>query len=281
MWQISWQVAAVPVTELAVPVRGPIYAGYAKVQHDRALLRRHFLGGFGFLCAAVTPLSVGIALVAQEVERLALGPAFAGAAALIAYCALWAYVDAMAHFTFNLFVVLDAQRRMVATYVLLVLVRVPAVIAGALLAGAEGVGVALVATALLNALVWHTQVARLLGHGPAELWAELWRSLAAAGVMAAAVTALRAAALPPPGGPGDVSGAVLNLAVLAGFGACVHIGTQFVLWRLAGAPEGAERRLLARRERRTARPGPAAAPRPGARTSERTLPVEARGRLNG
>lgn len=241
MWQISWQIAAVPVTELAVPIRGPIYAGYAKLQHDAAALRRHFLGGFGLVTAVVLPLSVGIALVAPEIQRIALGPAFAGAAPLIAFCALFAMIDALAHFTFNLFIVLGEQRRMVAIHALLVLLRVPTVVAGALLAGAEGVGAALVLTALFGLAAWHGQMARLLGYGIAEIRAEVWRSLAATAAMAALVLALRNW-LPAP--DGSLAGAAVRLALLSTSGAIAHVGTQALLWWLSGRPEGAERRIL-------------------------------------
>mgnify|MGYP002779583987 CR=1 FL=1 len=240
LWQLSWQVGAVPVTELAVPIRGPIYSGYAKVQEDRTLLRRHFLAGFGLICAVLTPLSIGIALVAPEIERIALGPAFAGAAPLIVYCALYAFIDALAHFTFNLFIVLDAQRRMVAAHAALVLVRVPAVIIGAMLAGAEGAGLALVVTAIFGFIAWHWQLARLIGHGVADLIGVSWRTITAAALMVIAVTALRAL-LPPAAGFG---GTVLHLLAMMACGAAVHIGTQAILWRLCGAPDGAERHLI-------------------------------------
>jgi O-antigen/teichoic acid export membrane protein len=241
LWQLSWQVAAVPVTELAVPIRGPLYAGYAQAQQDRALLRRHFLGSFGLLCAVLTPLSVGIALVAPEIERIALGPAFAGAAPLIAFCALYAMIDAWAQFTHNLFIVIDAQRRMVVTYALFVLLRVPAVVAGALLGGPVGVGIALVATGLVGALTFHWQAGRLLGHNLVAVGREIWRSLAAAAVMAAAVLVLRKEfAL----GEASIGEALATLAVLAPAGALFHVGVQALLWRLAGAPDGAERRML-------------------------------------
>jgi O-antigen/teichoic acid export membrane protein len=241
LWQISWQVAAVPVTELAVPIRGPVYAGYARVQSDPGLLRAHFLNGFGLLAMVLTPLSVGIALTAPEVQRLALGAAFAGAAPLIALCALYASIDALAHFTFNLFIVLGEQRRMVTIHVALVLLRVPAVIAGAILGGAEGAGLALVLTGLVGAAAWHGAMARLLGYGLPALWAEAWRSFAAATVMTALLLALRPAL---PAGHGMMD-AAFTLVILVGCGAVAHVGTQTLLWRLAGRPRGAETRAMA------------------------------------
>lgn len=240
-WQLSWQIAAVPVTELAVPIRAPVYAGYARVQHDREELRRHFLYGFGLVAAALTPLSVGIALVAPEIERIALGTGFAGAAPLIALAAFYAFIDALGHFTFNLFLVLERQARMVAVHALMVALRVPGVVLGAWLDGAVGAGIALVVTAVIGALAWHHQLARLLGHRLRAVAGQLWRSFAAAAAMAAVVLALRAG-LEPHGG--SLGLAFLNLAILAGAGAATHLGVQALLWRLAGLPYGAERMLL-------------------------------------
>jgi lipopolysaccharide exporter len=240
-FQVSYHVAAVPVHEVAVPVRTPIYAGYAKVQHDMALLRRHFIGGFAFLAAIMVPLSVGIALTAPQVERLALGPNWAGVAPLIALCALYSLADCLAAFTTNVFFVLDRLRPYVKTLGLLVLVRLPAVAVAALHWGVTGVVAVMLATAVLNALVWHWQVSRLLGHSLGAVAAEVWRSFAAAAAMALAVILLQGWL---PAGPPGFLRAMLELAMLAACGASVHIGTQLLLWRLSGAPAGAEQRLL-------------------------------------
>lgn len=241
LYNIAYQVAATPVTEIAVPVRGPIYAGYARSRHDPALLRRDFLNGFGFLFTVLMPLSVGIALVAPEIERIALGPRWAGAAPLMALCALYAVVDAMAHFNFNLFTVLDRLGRFAATYAAIVVLRVPAIILGALWWGVEGTLAAMLATGLVNALVWHWQVSRLLGHRLRDVGATIWRGVLASLAMAAAVLALRGL-LPP--GSGDMLQAGRDLAILAPAGAVVHVAVQLLLWRLCGTPDGPERRLI-------------------------------------
>jgi O-antigen/teichoic acid export membrane protein len=241
-YQLSYFLAAVPVHEIAVPVRGPIYAGYAKVQHDRDLLRRHFLDGFGFLAAVMVPLSVGLALTAPQATRLALGPDWAHAVPVVALCALFSLADCLAAFSTNVFFVLDRLAPYVRTLALLVLLRLPAVAAAAALWGVTGVAAVMLGTAVLNALVWHRQVARLLGHGISEVGSALWRSLAAAAAMSAVVLALQAS-LPP--GPLGVGQAALELALLAGAGAATHISAQWLLWRAVGAPEGAEQRLLA------------------------------------
>lgn len=238
LYNVSYQIAATPVTELAAPIRSPIYSGYARVLHDPPALGRQFLDGFGLLCALIVPLSVGIALTAPEVQRLALGATWADAAPMIVLCALYALADSMAHFTFNVFTVLDRQKQFVMVYAVLVLLRVPAIIAAALLAGPLGVLATMLVTAVINAVAWHRQAGLLLGHGLGTVAAHLWRSFAAAAVMSGAVLFCRAAWPMPNGTPME---AFLSLTVLATVGGCVHLCMQFGLWRLSGAPDGPER----------------------------------------
>ncbi len=240
MWGVSYQLAAVPVTELAVPVRAPIFAGYAQVQHDPALLRAHYLAGFGLLAAAVVPLSVGMALVAPQLERLALGPNWAGAAPLIAICALYALIECLAHFTGSIFYIRDAQDRLARVYVVLMAIRLAVVVPGAMLFGIWGVGAGMLATSLLGCLVWHWRTAAMLEMDRAAPAREIWRPLAAASIMAAVLLPIQLA-LPADGGALLLLG---QLALLAALGAALHVGAQLLLWRLAGAPEAAERRLL-------------------------------------
>jgi len=241
-FQVAYYLAAVPVHEIGVPVRQPIYSGYAAVRHDMAMLRRHFLGGLGFIAAVLVPLSVGIALTAPQVGRIALGPGWDSAVPLIALCALWSLVDALAAFSTNIFFVLDRLKPYVATLALLVLVRLPLVLFAVLTWGAVGMAAVLLATAVLNAVIWHWQVGRLLAHRLRDVFDETWRSFAAAAVMALVV---RAAAAWLPAGPPGFAAASGQFLLLATLGAASHIAAQGLFWRLSGAPDGAERRLLA------------------------------------
>ncbi|WP_207537004.1 oligosaccharide flippase family protein [Sabulicella rubraurantiaca] len=240
-YNVSYQIAATPVTELAVPVRQPIYSGYAKVAHDRDRLRRQFLDGFGLLFSLLLPLTVGIAILAPEIQVVALGPNWVGTAPLIALCALFAFADSKAHFTHGVFTVLDEMGRLVATYVTMSLLRLPIIILGAVYSGAVGLLLMMVATAIMNALVWHWQAGRLLGHNLVAVGEQAWRPSIAALVMYVAVTLLRDAL---PATSPDVVGALMRTVMLVAPGAVVHVTTQLLLWWIQGRPPGAEQRLL-------------------------------------
>lgn len=241
VYQVAYNLAAVPVHEIAVPIRQPIYSGYARVRDDPALLQRHFLRGFSFLAAIIIPISVGLALTAPEAGRIALGPAWSHATPLIALCALFSLFECLGAFSANVFFVLDRLGPYVRTMMLLVVLRVALVLGGVALWGATGMVAVLVATAALNAMVWHWQAASLLGHRLRDVFSELARSAGAAAIMAAAVLGLRAWL---PAEPASLSDAVVAMLLLATVGAAVHSLAQAMLWRLAGSPDGAERRLL-------------------------------------
>lgn len=243
MFSVSYQIAATPVTELAVPVRGPIYAGYARIAHDRRLLGAEFAQGLGLQTALLLPLSVGIALVAPEAEALALGPAWAGAATIIALCALYAFLDATAHFSGNILMVFARYALNVGVYAMLVAIRLPAIILAAIHAGLVGVAAALLASAALNVLVWLWTAARLLDLRAAALLRETWRSCAAAALMAGVVLGLRWLLFAEPAA--ELAAHAARLGLLAAAGAGVYVGTLWLLWRLGGSPAGAETQIAA------------------------------------
>ncbi len=243
VYNVAYQIGALPVTELAAPVRQPLYAGYATVLSDAARLRDHYLQSFGLVFAVTVPLSVGIALVAPEAERILLGPNFAGAWPVIALCALYALFDSLVQFPFSLYPLQNRMRRMFALYGAMVAARVPIALAGLWLGGIEGLLWGLLLSSAVNAAVSNRDGARLLGTSLRRVLAELRRPALAAVAMAAAVLALRLWGPVPAQVPGILDDA-LRLAMLAAAGAAVHLGVQAALWALAGFPPGPERRAL-------------------------------------
>lgn len=240
-YAVAHQLGAAPVTEIAAPIRQPLYAGYATMRNDPQRLCRNFLESLALVAAVIVPMGVGIALTAPEIERIALGRNWPDMAPLIALCALFALVDYIAVFPHSILMIRDRLGRMVLTYAATLLLRVPLVVAGIWWDGAVGMATALLATAVANALVWHRVGGRELGYSLAMAGAAMLRPVLAALAMTAVVLALRAG-LPPPSG--ELGEALLRLLVLAGAGATTHVGAAAALWWLAGRPPGAETRAL-------------------------------------
>ncbi|MFL1463372.1 oligosaccharide flippase family protein [Roseococcus sp. DSY-14] len=238
-YNLAQQVATVPVSEIAAPTRAPLLAGYAELARDRAALARSYLDSQALLFAVICPISVGIALVSPELERVALGPRWEGTWPMIAAIALVALADNFSNAVFSIFAIFERYRDTALAFCLVAALRTALLLGGAWWWGMEGLLGALALSALAGLAFWQWLVARALGHGLGALPARTWRTLAAAAAMAAGVLALRAAW---PEGAGLLP-ALGRLLAFAALGAALHLGTQFLLWRLCGAPPGAERRL--------------------------------------
>ena len=241
-YAVAHQISASPISEIAAPIRQPLYAGYAKVKDDPETLRRTFLDSLGLLAAIVLPLSVGIALVAPEIERVALGRSWAGTAPLLSLCALFTLADSFSVFTHNAFLLRDRLRLMVAVFGTTVLFRLPLMLLGAWWGGASGMLGALVAVSVVTAVAWHAVTARVLGYQLSDAIAELRRPAIAAAIMTAAVMATRMAM---PDAEATFGAAVAGLLILCGIGALVHLAAVAAQWWMAGRPPGPEVRIAA------------------------------------
>src|SRR5258706_5129092 len=107
LYQIANQVGSLPASEIAAPIRDPAAAGYARASNSPDLMRESFLENLGLLVAVVMPLSLGIAVMADPIAMIFLGAKWAPAAPVMAYCALFALFDSIAHFPGALYLVLD------------------------------------------------------------------------------------------------------------------------------------------------------------------------------
>lgn len=239
-FNVAYTVAAMPCSEIAAPVREPLFAALAAAKDRPADLARQYLTGLGLLALVVTPMSVGIALVAPLLVPIALGAAWAHASLLVQLCALYALLDALSAYTINLFLVCGRVRRLTAIFAGLLAVRVPAALLGFHVAGVDGAASGLLATAAFGAIVWHAAAARLLALPLGALAGAVTRSTAAVLAMSAAVGGAQLVVLAP---PSEVARPGALIALVA-FGAAVHIGVQLVLWRTAGRPAGPETQAL-------------------------------------
>lgn len=240
MFNIAQQIGSIPVTELAAPTRMPLYSGYAEKQNDISHVRYTYLQSQGFLLAIICPISVGIALVAPELEQIFLGDRWAGTDVIIAVLALVALFDNFSNSTFGILYLTDRFRQLALCYLGLSTARFAAATLGIWAGGMTGLLVSLVIAALLSLAFWQAYAARLLQASLSDLQAVTWRPVVAALVMSAGVLALRAAL---PSGT-ELGTAIARLLTLSMAGAVLHLGAQALLWRLSGAPPGAERRML-------------------------------------
>jgi lipopolysaccharide exporter len=244
LFQVAYQIAALPVSEIAAPLRGPAYAGYARAQGDLAAMRWQFRTTLELMWVIILPLSVGIGLTAHEITRLFLGERWLSLAPIMPLVGLYALCDAIGQFTHGLQIVLNRQARMVLSWFAIVLVRIPLVAWATVAFGLTGAMVAMLATGVVNAILWLRLAGQLIGLRLRDTLLVLWRGAAAAGAMAAIVRQVP----PPEASIWPASwfwSAAIVLVIKATAGAAIYAAGLFATWRLQGSPrDSAEAYLL-------------------------------------
>jgi lipopolysaccharide exporter len=241
LYMVASEIGSLPISEIAAPIRGPVYSGYAKLLGNLPELRRHFVASFGLVTLLICPLSVGMGLTADLACRLLLGPDWANATELIRLCAFYALFDSIGHFTHSLYVVLNRQRRLILTMAPLIVIRFGAAIVVGVHWGITATVIVLTITAAISAVIWVACILTLIDLRLGELLRPVWRT-----VLSCPVMALTVIALVPLQAQGEPYSTVLWRAALAvAVGGTVHIGTLYTLWRLSGSPAGPEAQGLA------------------------------------
>jgi len=236
LFRTSEQIGILPVSEVAAPIRGPMYSGYAKVLHDRERLCRHVVDGLSLTLLLIMPLSIGIVLTAHLVEQVALGATWVGAAPFIQVCALYALFDGIGEFTHNLYVVKDRQRRFVEIMTLTVVFRVVLVVWAGFTYGVLWAAGMFAITAFLSSAIWYIQLSIMIGLSMGRTFLAVWRILTATGIMAAGVWYFIATW---PHGE-TTPGRILALGLAVVLGGVLYGGSLLLLWAMSGRPEGPE-----------------------------------------
>jgi O-antigen/teichoic acid export membrane protein len=236
LFRTAEQVGMLPVSELAAPIRGPMYSGYAKVLDDVERLRRHVVDGLSLTLMVITPMSIGIALTAKLIERVALGPEWAGAAAYIQVCAFYALFEGVGEFTHGLYVVKDRQRRFVAIMTVTVFIRVLLVIAAGIKYGTLAAAATFALTSLFSSLLWVQQLAVMIHLSLKVLLASIWRVGLATLIMSVGVFYFMSW-----WHFGDeFLSRIAELLAAVALGGLLYAGSLLGLWLLAGRPPGPE-----------------------------------------
>ena len=240
LYQQAWQIAALPASEIAAPIRQPMYSGYAKVLGDMARLRQQAVDGLSLMLMIVTPLSVGLALTADWIQPIALGPKWVGAAPLIQICALYALVEAVGEFTHNIYVVLDRQKRYVGIMALTILIRTGFVIWAGINHGILWAAAAMALTSVFSSGLWFFQVTYIIHLSLRKMFAQTWRTGLATLIMIGGVLYLQT--LWPQSA--ETGAMFVQFAAQVAGGGILYIAAILTLWRLSGRPGGPENHAL-------------------------------------
>jgi len=233
VYQVGNQIAGLPLSEIAAPIRQPFYTAFARLRHDLDHMRRVFLDGLAAQCLIIVPMTVGIACTAPEISGIFLGSRWAAVVPLLPFIALHQLFDAGGHYTHNVLIALNRQKLFTITYYLSMAVRIPLTIWFAFADGLRGAVIAMVLTSAVNAVLWNTQVNRLLRISARRTLTACWRPLVASGVMAAVLVVISPRLLAAP----DPVGIYLRFGLKVAIGAAIYFVLITAFWLMAGSPE--------------------------------------------
>jgi PST family polysaccharide transporter len=236
-YTVGDNLAVLPTREASAPIAQTLFPGFARMAGDPARLRHAYLRAQGLLCAIAFPVGLGFAAVAHLVVPLALGPQWVGAVVVIQVVATVVALQTLAAPLQPLAMALGETRLLFGRDLMSLLIRVPAMAAGMVLAGFPGILYGHAGAAMIGTLVSMHLVRRLTSLSIRDQITNNARTLAASLVMVGAIVTLDAQLAPGALGPGTM------LALACAVGVASFVAAVGFLWLLAGRPDGPEREV--------------------------------------
>ena len=214
-----------------------LFPGFARMADDPERLGRAYLRAQRLLCAIAFPIGLGFAAVAHLVVPVALGPPWTGAVAVIQVIATVIALQTLSTTLQPLAMALGETRLLLGRDLANLLIRVPALAVGMVLAGFPGILYGHAAAAMIGTLISLHLVRRLTSLSIRDQIIGNARTLAASILMVAAIVTLDAQLAPGTLGPSD------RLALACAVGMASFVAALGLLWLLAGRPDGPEREV--------------------------------------
>jgi O-antigen/teichoic acid export membrane protein len=227
-------------TDFYAPVRAALFPAYASVNDDMAALKRLTVDSSALMLLIGLPLSLGLAVVAPDAVRVLLGDRWLEVIPLLQVLCISGCVASGIAGAPILYVAMGRPDTAAKLAAFRFVLTVSLVALGVATAGTLGAAWAMVATACITQLINWRVVQRSLDLSLAEVRRDFTRPVVAAAVMALAVLALLNL-LPE---EHSFASSMLRLGGCVLGGALAYGLSLFVLWRVAGRPDGAERHLL-------------------------------------
>ncbi len=241
-YAVAADVATAPTIEVVLPVTRALFPVFARIGEDAGAVRAAFLDVFAASMLISVATGLGMALVAEDFVRLALGPAWLDAVPLVRILAIAGGLYGIMQTGFTVLGAVGHAKLSAQLTGTRAALTVLALTAAALLGDVQTVALARTAVTGLFIPGMFLALTRVLPVTLGDLAARGWRPVAAGVPMALLVPLAQHAAPDSP---------LLRLVLAMAAGAAAYGGTLLLLWRLAGRPEGLEavawRALMRRR----------------------------------
>jgi lipopolysaccharide exporter len=236
VYSISAGISLLPSNELVAPINRAAFPGYAKAASDMDKLRDSFLKVISSIALIALPAGIGIVAVAELLVPAALGWKWMDAVPIIQILAIYGIIKALQTNISYIYLVLNMTKRITMITSIQVLIQTAALVPAVYMYGIKGAAWSYLGTSILLIPLNQYLVAECLQLSATRFCRELMRPLIASLAMLATVAAVRSQLVLRH----ETLDYVLALLLCAATGALVYVVVMYILWRMAGRPEGAE-----------------------------------------
>jgi O-antigen/teichoic acid export membrane protein len=238
-YRVGREISTLPTSELIFPIMRAVFPGYSAVAHDKKLLAKTFLNVQAAIVTLTFPAGVWIALLADPIVKLLLGPNWLDTIPLIQILGFYGAISVLQATNFSIFTVLGKPHLSAAIRGFEVMLLLPSL--GIVLSFHQslvGVALTILAVHTLSIPVSMYYLSKLIPISAKDRMAVTWRPFVATGVMLAAVVTI-IDAMPATGGGIAASAMLLSVAVLGG--AVIYALSLYLLWGASRKPDGPEK----------------------------------------
>lgn len=228
--------SVLPTQIFVVQVYNPLLVAFSSVRDDISRLKAAYHKSAISILAVGLPIMVGMSMNAEPIIRLILGEKWFAAAPMLGWLSLCMIPPL---FVSPLGPLAMTRNRTDISFRLIsieLVIKLPLMLVGVLYYGISGVIAVRLATALVTAGFAMLAVRELIGLRIRDQLLGPWRPMMSALIMALVIAPLEGSVTNVAG----FSQLILGLAIVVGVGAIVYASSMFLLWRLAGCPDGLE-----------------------------------------
>lgn len=241
-FNVSYELASLPSTELIAPINRAVFPAYAKLaKESHEALRAEYISVIAMIMLIAAPAVLGLAAIAPLLVPVMLGPNWTQAVPVLMLLGFFGFTNIIQSNAQAAYLALGRADIPAKLNALHVVVQLAALIWLTRAYGVVGSAVAYLITATVMIPPSIGVVMRMLHISAGEFFAHVWRPIAAAAVMYVAVLLFIRSAV-----AANLNTIAQLLALLGavGMGAIIYVGLCALFWWLSGKPPGAEQVIV-------------------------------------
>ena len=240
-YAVGTELATLPTQGPVLPITRALYVGFAKLVDNLDQLRSAFLTSQLLVVALTLPLGLVVAVLAEPLILLTIGPEWLKAAFVVQVLAPMAAIRVVTATVQPMAMATGNTKMLFRREALAFALRMPVILVGLYTAGFAGLVWGRALCTLIYIYLNVKMAQRILGLSVVEQLTAPWRSLTSGAVMVACMLVVKQLF---PADAGDTVTLIIHTGSLFCLGFLVYGGVHLLLWRITGYPAGPERRVL-------------------------------------